>query len=108
MLRLWIHEGFRVFADRLINAQDMNTYIEILGDKLAQFFDQTFHNLCPSRCSPVFVDVLNQDMVYEDILDMARLRKGLNTFLSEYNDTPGIIPMDLVLFKDAMEHSTLA
>lgn len=107
MLRLWTHECFRVFADRLINAQDMSQFIEILEDKLALYFDQTFHNLCPSRSSPVFVDVLNQDMAYEDIVDMTKLRKGLNQFLEDYNNSPGIIPMDLVLFKDAMEHSKL-
>ncbi|CDS41066.1 dynein heavy chain [Echinococcus multilocularis] len=105
MLRLWIHESFRVFADRLINAKDMAQFIEIMGEKLAQYFDQTFHNLCPSRSSPVFVDVLNKDMIYEDIQDIGRLREGLFEFLNEYNDSPGVVPMDLVLFKDAIEHT---
>ncbi|VDM31109.1 unnamed protein product [Hydatigera taeniaeformis] len=105
MLRLWIHESFRVFADRLINSQDVGQFIEILGEKLAQYFDQTFHNLCPSRSSPVFVDVLNKDMIYEDIQDLYRLRSGLSEFLNEYNDSPGVVPMDLVLFKDAIEHT---
>lgn len=105
MLRLWVHECFRVFADRLINAEDVAQFIEILGEKLAQYFDQTFHNLCPTRSSPVFVDVLNKDMIYEDIQDLYRLRLGLSEFLNEYNDSPGVVPMDLVLFKDAIEHS---
>lgn len=107
MLRLWIHESFRVFADRLINAKDMAQFIEMLGEKLAQYFDQTFHNLCPSRSPPVFVDVLNKDMIYEDIQDLGRLRTGLYDFINEYNSSPGVIPMDIVLFRDAIEHSRL-
>uniref|UniRef100_A0A5K3F002 AAA domain-containing protein n=1 Tax=Mesocestoides corti TaxID=53468 RepID=A0A5K3F002_MESCO len=105
MLRLWIHECFRVFADRLINTQDVTQFIELLEEKLAQYFDQTFHNLCPSRRSPIFVDALNKEMIYEDIQDNDRLRKGLTGFLDDYNNTPGVVQVDLVLFRDAMEHT---
>lgn len=107
MLRLWIHECFRVFADRLINTKDISTFIELLGERLAQYFDQTFHNLCPSKSSPVFTEVLNKDGIYEDIQDIDKLRSGLYDFINEYNSAAGVIPMDLVLFKDAIEHSKL-
>uniref|UniRef100_A0A0X3PBI3 Dynein heavy chain 2 n=1 Tax=Schistocephalus solidus TaxID=70667 RepID=A0A0X3PBI3_SCHSO len=104
MLRLWIHETFRVFSDRLINDKDRATFIEVLGDKLAAYFDQTFHNLCPSRCSPIFTDILSQDAIYEDVQDLDKLRDRFNSILEVYNSTPGMVRSDLVLFKDAMEH----
>ncbi|VDN98570.1 unnamed protein product [Rodentolepis nana] len=105
MLRLWVHESFRVFADRLINAKDATMFIELLTARLAQYFDQTFHNICPSRNAPVFTEVLNKAGIYEDIADDDKLRNGLYDFINEYNSTPGVIPMDLVLFKDAIEHT---
>lgn len=37
---------------------------------------------------------------------MAELRKFLNDLLDDYNTKPGIVPLDLVLFQDAIEHVT--
>ena len=28
----------------------------------------------------------------------------MKSYLDEYNDTPGVVSMDLVLFRDAVEH----
>eukprot|EP00106_Octopus_bimaculoides_P014248 XP_014781690.1 PREDICTED: dynein heavy chain 2, axonemal-like [Octopus bimaculoides] len=49
-------------------------------------------------------DYLNADLVYEDIQDMSSLKKQVQELLFEYNHTPGVVPMDLVLFRDAIEH----
>ncbi|OON14263.1 ATPase family protein [Opisthorchis viverrini] len=105
MLRLWIHEGLRVFADRLINDKDRTAYVDLVGDALATHFDQTYHSLCPARQSPIFADFLNAEGEYEDITDLDRLRRFLADTLREYNETPGTVPMDLVLFRDAIEHT---
>lgn len=43
---------------------------------------------------------------YEDIVDMKNLKKFMENQLSDYNHTPGAVHMDLVLFRDAIEHST--
>ena len=42
--------------------------------------------------------------VYEDILKFPDLKKLMEEKLEDYNMEPGIIPMGLVLFKDAIEH----
>ena len=34
MARLWVHECFRVFSDRLIDNDDRETFITLLSDKL--------------------------------------------------------------------------
>lgn len=43
--------------------------------------------------------------VYEDMVDMAVLKSEMERALGEYNRTPGVVPMRLVLFRDAIEHS---
>ena len=50
---------------------------------------------------------MNPDGVYEDIQDVSSLKKHMMDMLEEYNSSPGIVRMDLVLFKDAIEHSKL-
>ena len=42
--------------------------------------------------------------MYEDITDAAALKKFMQDMLEEYNSTPGVVSMDLVLFRDAIEH----
>ncbi|KAA0188249.1 Dynein heavy chain axonemal, partial [Fasciolopsis buskii] len=105
MLRLWIHEGLRVFGDRLVNDKDRGTYVDLVGDALATYFDQTYHSLCPARQAPIFADFLNADLVYEDIVELDRLRRFMTDTLREYNETPGTVAVDLVLFRDAIEHT---
>ena len=47
---------------------------------------------------------MNPDNVYEDIQDVSNLKKHMNDILDDYNNTPGVVHMDLVLFRDAIEH----
>lgn len=49
-------------------------------------------------------DYINLDNVYEDIPDIDGLKKHMNEVLDEYNSTPGVVHMNLVLFRDAIEH----
>lgn len=52
--RLWIHECLRVFSDRLVDANDLEAFMNLLTEKLALMFDQTFHNICPNKVPPLF------------------------------------------------------
>uniref|UniRef100_A0A452F4R1 Dynein axonemal heavy chain 2 n=1 Tax=Capra hircus TaxID=9925 RepID=A0A452F4R1_CAPHI len=104
--RLWIHECFRVFSDRLVDATDMEAFVSILSDKLGSFFDLTFHNLCPNKRSPIFGDFLREPKVYEDLTDLTVLKTAMETALNEYNLSPAVVPMQLVLFREAIEHIT--
>ncbi|ORZ33974.1 dynein heavy chain and region D6 of dynein motor-domain-containing protein [Catenaria anguillulae PL171] len=71
LIKLWVHEVFRVFHDRLIDQTDKDQFIKILDDKLAE-----------------------QDA----------LKKLFEERLQDYNSEPGYIQLDLVLFRDAIEH----
>ena len=103
-VRLWIHECFRVFCDRLIDDKDREAFVTLLSDKLGILFDMTYHNICPNRVPPTFGDFLNADEFYEDLADPEALKKHMQGVLDEYNNTPNTVAMDLVLFKDAIEH----
>ena len=37
-MRLWVNESFRVFYDRLINAEDQNWMKELIGELLSKNF----------------------------------------------------------------------
>ncbi|TKS69390.1 Dynein heavy chain 2, axonemal [Collichthys lucidus] len=104
--RLWIHECFRVFSDRLVDHSDTKAFVALLGENLGSSFDLPFHNICPNKQPPIFGDFLNESHVYEDLQDMKGLKKFMDTQLEEYNQSPGIVPMNLVLFRDAVEHIT--
>ena len=45
--------------------------------------------------------------VYEDITDFKKLKSFMENNLEDYNNEPGYIAMDLVLFRDAIEHGTI-
>ncbi|NP_001406856.1 dynein axonemal heavy chain 2 isoform 1 [Mus musculus] len=104
--RLWIHECFRVFSDRLVDTADMEAFMGILSDKLGTFFDLTFHHLCPNKRPPIFGDFLKEPKVYEDLVDLTVLKTAMETALNEYNLSPSVVPMQLVLFREAIEHIT--
>uniref|UniRef100_A0A2K5ICV1 Dynein axonemal heavy chain 2 n=1 Tax=Colobus angolensis palliatus TaxID=336983 RepID=A0A2K5ICV1_COLAP len=104
--RLWIHECFRVFSDRLVDAADTEAFMGIINDKLGSFFDLTFHHLCPSKRLPIFGDFLKEPKVYEDLTDLTVLKTVMETALNEYNLSPSVVPMQLVLFREAIEHIT--
>lgn len=42
--------------------------------------------------------------IYDDIVKFSELKKVMEEKLEDYNMEPGIIGMDLVLFRDAIEH----
>ncbi|XP_075968107.1 dynein axonemal heavy chain 2 [Anarhichas minor] len=104
--KLWIHECFRVVSDRLVDHSDMEAFVALLGEKLDLLFDLKFHNICPNKQPPIFGDFLSESSVYEELLDMNGLKKFMETQLEDYNVTPGVVPMNLVLFQDAIEHIT--
>jgi len=47
---------------------------------------------------------MNNEEVYEDITNAAALKKKMVELLGEYNNSPGVVRMDLVLFRDAIDH----
>ena len=107
--RLWVHENFRVFGDRLVGEKDTNDFLELLEKTLHAQFDISFGTLCPQKLSPIFADFMKEGAtvpIYEDVLDMDELKTVMELKMEDYNETPGYVAMDLVLFKYCLEHIT--
>ncbi len=47
---------------------------------------------------------MNNDQIYEDMLDFPKVKNQMEKTLVDYNEYPGQVPMDIVLFRDAIEH----
>jgi dynein heavy chain len=75
--RLWVHECYRVFGDRLVGDQDRDNFAGMVERVLSARFDTGFGTLCPGKESPVFCDFLNEARevpIYEDCLDFDELK----------------------------------
>uniref|UniRef100_A0A8C4S375 Dynein axonemal heavy chain 2 n=1 Tax=Erpetoichthys calabaricus TaxID=27687 RepID=A0A8C4S375_ERPCA len=94
IIRLWIHECFRVFSDRLVDQSDMETFIGMLSEKLGSLFNLTYHSICPNKQPPTFGDFIREPKLF------------MERQLEDYNLTPGVVTMNMVLFRDAIEHIT--
>jgi len=68
--------------------------------------DVTFHSICQNRLPPVFGDFMDKEEMYEDLVDFDKLKAHMEKVLKDYNETAGTVPMDLVLFRDAILHIT--
>lgn len=45
LIRLWIHEVYRVFCDRLIDNKDKDTFFSIIKEQTSSFFRQTMEKV---------------------------------------------------------------
>ncbi|KAL6445588.1 hypothetical protein ACFW04_000847 [Cataglyphis niger] len=102
-LRLWVHESFRVFCDRLIDEKDREWFVTQLNDQLGKHFELTFHNVCPEKRCPIFGNFMNSWDIYEDLPDIGAVKRYMENQMDDYNAS-GVVRLDLILFRDAIEH----
>jgi dynein heavy chain len=111
-IRLWRNEVTRVFVDRLITDEDklLITGTEIPG-LIREHFGDSFENVMVDpmlfgdymTATPLDSDVVDPRL-YEDCGSFDKVSVKFNSLLSEYNEERK--EMNLVLFKDALEHLT--
>lgn len=104
-MRLWAHETCRVFMDRLINRTDQGWFREQLVKSIYLFFKYEYReaDLFDGKPSLIFGDFMKRgielsDRVYDEITDYDLLKKVIGDYMSDETK------MNLVLFKDALEH----
>lgn len=69
------------------------------------FIQVMLHADCLAPVCFLFLgDFLREPHVYEDLLDFKSLKRFIESQLEDYNLTPGVVPMNLVPFRDAIEH----
>lgn len=84
--------------------RDQKWFLEQVNVQLGKQYEQTYRNLCSSERGLIFCDFLNENSQYEEVTNEVKLRNFIDSSLADYNSTAGNIPMDLVLFRDAIDH----
>jgi dynein heavy chain len=120
MMRLWTHEALRVFYDRLTDDSDrewlFNSVRTIMEKSFSASFDSSFQQYDTSGKGKVSEDNLRSLMfatylsprdsngkAYNEIDNLGELAEFMDRALSEHNMISKK-PMDLVLFRFAIEH----
>lgn len=109
LIKLWVHECFRVFYDRLVDDKDRNWFKNLIVDKLAGLFGVSWGKLFKGSSQPtLFGSFLSLDRdIYTELPSndgLEQIRTHMNESLEEFNVEAGNVHMDLVMFKDAIEH----
>ncbi|KAI8927547.1 dynein heavy chain and region D6 of dynein motor-domain-containing protein [Entophlyctis helioformis] len=119
MLRLWCHEVYRVFYDRLTDEADRNWFFnsvkEISARNFNIRFDEVFGHLDSNKDGKVDDDDLRSLMfgdyilpdaatrIYDEVVNVAKISEVIKGRLDEYNQMSKA-PMNLVIFRFAVEH----
>jgi len=106
MLQLWCHETFRVYGDRMWDANDKIWLENLLDDKLNNIFSSAWKSLFEEGEMPPFANFMRavENPPYEAINDKVALKEVLMEKLEDYALEPGKSAMLLVLFRDALHH----
>ncbi|TMW60768.1 hypothetical protein Poli38472_000810 [Pythium oligandrum] len=118
ILRLWIHESLRVFSDRLTTPEDRETFKKKIDELLGVHFQTEWSRLLSSaperlkESGPLFTYVFStasgDDATtppkYAEVMDMKLLKTFVEEQLENHNAEPGYVPMNLVMFSDALMH----
>lgn len=116
-IRLWVHEVYRVFYDRLIDETDRVMFFNTVRDTCKTCFKQPLEKIMAhlftgrelrddhirSLFFGNFIDPTASEKLYDEIQDIDQLTLVIEDYLSEYNQMSKT-PMDLVIFKFIVEH----
>ncbi|XP_052130864.1 dynein axonemal heavy chain 3 [Frankliniella occidentalis] len=119
LFRLWTHETYRVFYDRLIDDIDRKTFFDMIRSAcrthLRAPLEKVLHDLIPEGENDLkdehlrdlffgnYMDPDADPKIYTEVESYDLLVEKMQYYLNEYN-LLSRTPMSLVLFKFAMEH----
>ncbi|KAL2299010.1 hypothetical protein Nmel_014623 [Mimus melanotis] len=117
LIRLWVHEVYRVFYDRLVDEDDKNVFFQMVQETTLNSFKTNFNKVL-SHLSPTgkvtddnirslffgdYIKPSSSVKVYDEITDLKQLTSVMEFYLEEYNNISKA-PMSLVMFQFAIEH----
>ncbi|KAF4078180.1 hypothetical protein AMELA_G00196410 [Ameiurus melas] len=120
LIRLFVHEVFRVFYDRLVNAEDQAWLYRLMNTVVKEHFKENFDtvfehlrsdkkSLCEEDMrSLLFGDYMTPDVdpserLYAEVPSMESFSQVVESCLAEYNQTHKN-RMNLVIFRYVLEH----
>lgn len=126
-LRLWCHECMRTISDRFTSSDDLAKFRGILDTVLHKNFEVYYKTIMDGvespEAGPVYADFVpsltgavrssaptsaaaggDDAPPYVEIAQLERLRATVEEEMTDYNSTPGLLPMNLVFFRDALRH----
>ena len=103
LVRLWCHEGARVFRDRLVNEEDRDWYDNATLQQLHSSLDCKLWEK-DDFTSSLYGDFLTREnKEYQELSNRNKVNELLVEYLEEYNiNFPS--RMELVFFQDAVNH----
>lgn len=119
LIRLWVHEVYRVFHDRLVDDNDRESLFRMveytcydqlrhpLGKVLNRLLNEGEQEIKSSHIRDLFfgnyIDPDAVSKIYDEVVDLRDLQEKMEHYLMEYNMLSKT-PMSLVLFRYAIEH----
>ncbi|XP_075248722.1 dynein axonemal heavy chain 7-like isoform X2 [Convolutriloba macropyga] len=117
--KLWVHEIYRVFYDRLVDDADrdwlFNYTREVVTKDMKEDYDSMFASIATQQGGKVTEDDMRSFMFcdftnpkaevrhYQEVANVDNLRTVVESYLDEYNNLSKK-PMNLVMFRFAIEH----
>ena len=107
LVKQWGHECLRTFSDRLVNGDDREWLKQQIKDGMKAHFSLDYAKLHPRDKEEelLYCDFFTPGYdppIYEEVTSQTKLADLMQEHLLEYNEQA--IPMNLVLFGDAMAH----
>ena len=101
LVNLWIHETFRVFRDRLINADDRDKYSAMAHEGMERYLDMGWELRDYKNVLLGSYEVVGGEQ-YLKLSEVNALIPRLDQYLELYNADNA--PMNLVFFDDCIQH----
>uniref|UniRef100_A0A667I2I8 Dynein axonemal heavy chain 3 n=1 Tax=Lynx canadensis TaxID=61383 RepID=A0A667I2I8_LYNCA len=119
-IRLWIHEVYRVFYDRLIDDEDRQVFFNMVKETTSNCFKSIYYVFKKLLKNADFGEYIVDDnirslffgdffkpesdpKIYDEITDLKQLTVVMEYYLEEFNNISKA-PMSLVMFRFAIEH----